>query len=125
MLGFLLFLNNHHERRIYAKGKCVCREEPFYSPTCSNIENKNHLSMEDSSATWPRESITYTVFGAFGGRVVKQEMENIGKDVTEPLSYQETTSKAWEKKPKSYIIFKDLLKSYATQVLFLSPSLKR
>ena len=81
--------------------------------------------MEDSSATWPRESITYTVFGAFGGRVVKQEMGNIGKDVTGPLSYQETTSKAWEKKPKSYIIFKDLLKSYATQVLFLSPSLKR
>ena len=23
----------------------------FYSLTCSNIENKNHLSMEDSSAT--------------------------------------------------------------------------
>ena len=80
--------------------------------------------MEDSSATWPRESITYSVFGAFGGRVVKQEMGNIGKDVTEPLSHQET-SKAWEKKPESYIIFKDLLKSYATQVLFLSPSLKR
>ncbi|XP_075665898.1 uncharacterized protein LOC142635656 [Castanea sativa] len=47
--------------------------------------------------------------------LVKQEMGNIGKDVTEPLSYQETTSKAWEKKPKSYIIFKDLLKSYTTQ----------
>nr|XP_023919333.1 uncharacterized protein LOC112030887 [Quercus suber] len=47
--------------------------------------------------------------------VVKQKMGNIGKDVTEPLSYQETASKAWEKKPKSYIIFKDLLKSYATQ----------
>ena len=42
--------------------------------------------------------------------MVKQEMGNIGKDVTEPLSHQET-SKAWEKKPESYIIFKDLLKS--------------
>ena len=42
--------------------------------------------------------------------MVKQEMGNIGKDVTELLSHQET-SKAWEKKPKSYIIFKDLLKS--------------
>ncbi|XP_030970694.1 probable transcription factor KAN4 [Quercus lobata] len=47
--------------------------------------------------------------------LMKQDVGNIGKDVTEPLSYQETTSKAWEKKPKSYIIFKDLLKSYATQ----------
>ena len=37
-------------------------------------------------------------------------MGNIGKDVTELLSHQEI-SKAWEKKPKSYIIFKDLLKS--------------
>ena len=53
---------------------------------------------------------------------MKQDVGNIGKDVTEPLSYQETTSKAWEKKPKSYIIFKDLLKSYATQVLSLSLS---
>ena len=42
----------------------------------------------------------YSVFGDFGGRVVKQGMGNIGKNVTEPLSHQET-SKAWEKKPKS------------------------
>jgi hypothetical protein len=63
-----------------------------------------------------------SVFGSFDGRVEKQEMW-MAKKVTESLPCQDIIKKAWEQKPNSYIIFKELLKSYATdQVLSLSLS---
>jgi hypothetical protein len=60
------------------------------------------------------------VFGNFDGRVEKQEMW-MSKKVTESLPCQGIIKKAWEQKSNSYIIFKELLKSCATdQVLSLS-----
>ncbi|KAB1221815.1 hypothetical protein CJ030_MR2G025899 [Morella rubra] len=50
----------------------------------------------------------------------KQEMW-INKKATEPLPYQEIESKAWAQKPNSYIIFKDLLTSCATQSTVPTP----
>ncbi|XP_041028393.1 putative Myb family transcription factor At1g14600 [Juglans microcarpa x Juglans regia] len=48
--------------------------------------------------------------------VGNQEIMRIGRKMTEPSPIsQEITSKAWEQKPNSYIIFKDLLESCATR----------
>jgi len=55
-----------------------------------------------------------SVFGNFHGREEKQEMW-IAKKVTGSLKCQDIIKKAWEQKPNSYIIFKELLKGYNNQ----------
>lgn len=59
----------------------------------------------------------FQFFGDFGGRVEKQEMW-IANKVMDQLPCQEIISKAWEQKPDSYIIFKDLLKNRAIDQVF-------
>ncbi|XP_059440325.1 myb family transcription factor PHL11-like [Corylus avellana] len=76
------------------------------------VDNNSFWFRSSSSGSYCKEELALRTRSMASQWVEKQEMW-IANKVMDQLPCQEIISKAWEQKPDSYIIFKDLLKNRA------------
>ncbi|KAE7995403.1 hypothetical protein FH972_000206 [Carpinus fangiana] len=100
-------------------GKAQGIADSSYMSCCQQNHQEKNKGLVDnsfwfrsSSGSYCKEELALKTRSMAAQWVEKQEMW-IAKKLTESLPSQEIISKAWEQKPDSYIIFKDLLKNCA------------
>ncbi|KAG2684332.1 hypothetical protein I3843_10G070400 [Carya illinoinensis] len=109
--------NDKAQGILHSNYSFLCLKQRYFqqSEKYAAVWMHNNSFQRRNSGTHCNKDLTPNNTGRPAQWVGKQEMR-IGRKMTVPSPIsQEITSKAWEQKPNSYIIFKDLLESCATR----------